>query len=238
MTVRNQLDELLKRKQLLESRAIGTPGFVSRLRELSAWQAARLSRTYDDLHADPRYSGAVDFFLRDLYGPQDFTDRDRELTRALRYLKRALPAAALNVLERAIELQVVTAELDHAMVSALAPGSVTDRTYAAAYHRVGRRDVRMRQIDLVVAIGEDLIGIVRHTWIALALRAAHGPARAAGFAELQSFLERGFATFRELKSPQDFLFVIRAREMNLMNTLLGGDRTAGAAPSMAERTDV
>lgn len=220
MTPANRTDDLLARKRLLESHECEAPDFNDRLKELRAWQAARLARTYADLQADPQYRAPVEFFLREVYGPQDFAKRDRDLTRAWRYLKRALPGDAFDALERAIELQVLTTELDHAMIEALAPGPISKQTYEIAYQAVGRRAARLRQIDLVVAIGEDLMRIVRRSWIALTLRAAHAPAHATGLAALQGFLENGFTAFREMRDPQKLLRVVREREMRLMDAML------------------
>ena len=50
---------------------------------LRAWQAARFERTYADLMASDRYRPAAEYFLSDLYGPKDFSERDDELARLL-----------------------------------------------------------------------------------------------------------------------------------------------------------
>jgi hypothetical protein len=216
------LDELLARKRALDARAVASPELTARLRELRAWQSARLAHTYDDLGADPRYSRAIEFFLTDLYGPLDFSPRDSQFSRAWRYLKRTLPAAALASLEQALELEALSAELDHEMVAALPAGLLTGASYAKAYRHVGRRDARQRQIALVVAIGEDLNRIVKHAWIGAALRAAHVPAHAAGFGVLQDFLERGFAAFRDMPDAGPLLSTVRKRETQLMERLFSG----------------
>jgi hypothetical protein len=223
MKPQTAIDELLARKNLLETRVNAQSGPDDRLRELRTWQTARLSRTYADLRADPQFTRAVDFFLSDLYGPQEFTSRDRDLARAWSYLKRTLPQAALDSLTRALELQVLTIELDLDLVAVLPQGPVTQQTYEIAYRTVGKRGKRVRQIDLIIAIGETLNRIVRHAWIGLALRAAHTPAHAAGFGALQDFLERGFAAFREMNDAQRLLRTVRDRETRLMDAILGPD---------------
>ncbi len=189
-------EQLLARKRVLDMRASATPALAARLRDVRTWQATRLARTYDDLRTDPRYARAIEFFLTDLAGPQDFTRRDRDLAVAWPRLQQTLPQPALNVLGRAIEFEVLTAEFDHAIVARLPPGLLTDATYATAYHAVGRREVRTRQIELIVSMGRALDGMVRMPGIGLILRLAHIPAHAAGFGVLQAFLERGFAAFR------------------------------------------
>jgi hypothetical protein len=219
----DQLDRLIAHKRALDARESESPRQAQRLHELRAWQTARLAKAYADLRSEPRYTGALEFFLSDLYGPQDFVRRDDELRRALSRLKRAMPATLLEVLGKAIELQVLTSELDQNMVIHLKGASVSDASYATAYRAVGRLDDRKRQIDLIIRIGEDLARIVGQSWMGLALRAAHIPAHAAGFGVLQSFLERGFRAFRHIGDAQPLLRTIQEREADWMESLLRGD---------------
>jgi len=216
------LDELLRDWSARESGILASPEQVTRLRDLQAWQAARLAKTYDDLLRDPQCADAVRFFLSDLYGPQPQTRRDQDLRRAWALLRRTLPEAALQVLARALELQLLTMQLDHAMVERMAAAPIGWPSYAAAYRAVGRAEARHRQIDLVINIGEDLQRVVRHDWIGLALRAAYLPAHLAGFGALQDFLERGFAAFRRMKDSRRMLEAIRDRETRLSAALLSG----------------
>jgi len=234
MRAQTRIAELLARKQLLDTRAQADATYSARLRELKTWQAERLSQTYADLHADPHYTQAVDFFLRDVYGPQEFAHRDRDLARAWRYLNRALPRAAFDLLTRAIELHVLTAELDLALTDVLPAGPVSAQTYETAYRTLNRRGARAHQIDLVVAIGQDLSRLVRRPWVALALRAAHTPAHAAGLGTLQDFLERGFAAFRQMSDPQRLLQAVRDRETRLMDAFLNQRPLAPGEASAAE----
>lgn len=196
----------------------------SQLRELRTWQAARLASTYGDLLHDPECVDAVKFFLTDLYGPQEHTRRDQDLARAWSVLSRTLPRSALGLLERAIELQTLTAQLDEAMAQQLAAGPVTQESYAAAYRAVGQPEARRRQLELVLTIATDLERVVRHAWVGLALRAARVPAHAAGFGALQDFLERGFAAFHRMKDTGRLLSAIRERETRLSAALFEGDQ--------------
>jgi hypothetical protein len=215
----SDLDELLAEKRSLDARATGSQEFAARLSALRAWQADRLARTYEDLRRDPRYSSAVEFFLSDLYGPREFTRRDQDLNRAWHYLKRTLPDAALTALGRALELQVLSAELDLSMVATVPAWPLTDTGYATAYRAVDRRDARERQLDLVVGVGEHLDRVVRHAWIGAVLRLARAPVQAAGFGVLQDFLERGFAAFSTITDARPFLRAIRERETRLMQAI-------------------
>jgi len=213
------LDSLFLTKRRLDAQAHATPEMAQRLTDLRAWQSDRLAKTYEDLRRDPRCTAAVHFFLTDLYGPQDFMRRDDDFARAWGRLKRGLPDAALEVLGHALELQVLSAELDQAMVARLTEGPLTGLSYANAYRAVGRADARQRQIDLVTGIGADLGRLVAFPLVCLALRAAHVPAHLAGFGALQDFLERGFEAFRKMGEPEVLLEAIRLRETALMHRL-------------------
>lgn len=218
----DDLERLLKRKHELLTRGGWNSGFEARLKELRQWQAARLARTYADLRANPRYAPAVEFFLSDLYGVHDFAARDKEMLRAWRFFKRSLPEAPRRALARAIDLDVLTEELDRAMVVALPARPLDESLYAEAYRTVDRRAARRRQIDLVVKAGEDLDRAVRHVWIGPLLAAAHAPARAAGFGVLQDFIERGYRAFKVMRGADEFLATVRARETALMEALFAG----------------
>jgi hypothetical protein len=224
------LDQLLARKRLLAAQAAETGVSPIRLQELRAWQARRLARTYRDLRGDARYSRAIDFFLDDLYGPLDSGPRDRQLARASGLLKLALPGATRAALEEAVELDVLSAELDHAMVASMSGWPVSRERYATAYRMVGRRDARERQIELVLSIGTDLDRIVRHAWIGTALRLWEAPARLSGFEVLHGFLARGFDAFSNIADARPLLQTIRQREAQLMERLFsgGGSREVSA----------
>jgi len=219
---RQRLDHLVAR-YLDASRRAADGRLAARIRELARFQAQRLAATYGDLRQQDRYRAAVDFFLTDLYGPQDLRERDRQVLRALDKLKRFLPAAALDALAGAFELHVLTIELDADTAECLQePGRVDVEAYAEAYRRAGRQSDRDRQIRLIGDIGTLLDGLAHHPEVGLAIRLARAPAHAAGYGQLQDFLERGYAAFRDLKGAADFLAIVDQRERRLMQRLFAG----------------
>ncbi len=219
---RKETDRLLERKARLSAWLAARPQLAARLRVLRTWQAERLARTYADLRADPQGEGAVDFFLTDLYGPRDFTRRDAELRRAWGVLRRTLPPFMRAVLALAIELEVLSEELDLDVARHLPPGQITPESYARAYRAAGRPEARRRQIELTLEVGRRLARAVRMPLVGRALRAARTPARMAGFGLLQDFLERGFAAFARMPSAAPLLAAIRERETAFMSSLLAG----------------
>lgn len=228
----NGLERLIARKNGLARRAAAAR-VAERLQELRAWQATRLEQTYADLRMDPLADDALSFFMSDLYGPQDLTRRDQDVARVWRLLKRALPPRTLEILSMAMELDVLSTELDLEMAERLPAGPLTAKTYADAYRAVGRPETRRRQIGLVVEIGKALVRAVRTPLVGIALRAAHGPAHLAGFGVLQDFLERGFAAFQRLPDPMKLLVLIERRETRLMQAWLAGDTISAEEPLLS-----
>jgi hypothetical protein len=192
---------------------------------LRRWQAQRLARTYADLAVDKRYAPATAFFLSDLYGARDFAERDREVDRAYPWMRKTLPRAAFAPMERALELRDLSAKLD-AQLCAVLVGEldvkerISADAYADGYRRCDNRADRLRQIELVVAVGTDLDKVVAKPLLGRMLALSRKPARVAGFGELQEFLERGFEAFRHMGGAAEFLKTIEAREKAILERLL------------------
>jgi hypothetical protein len=209
---------------LVRNRTINSSDTVEGARQLKVfqgWQAERLRSTYADFASEPGYRPAVNFFLDDLYGPHDFSQRDRDVERIYPGLVRVLPERLLGTLADAVELNVLSAELDRDMVDALrkrsvAPEDLTEGSFQQAYVDVGRFNDRKRQLALVDRLGADLQGAVRQRVLAAALRAARLPARIAGLQELQQFLERGLDAFLAMPDANRFVAAVVSRESEFL----------------------
>ena len=194
----------------------------ARLAEMKRWQARRLATSYEDVAAIARYRAATTFFLDDLYGAKDFSGRDQAMLRILPVMARILPASAVETAALAIELEAVSEELDQRLAAALADGPVTEDSYAEAYRRSATPRERAHQIELVDAVGHRLDALVAKPLVRRTLKLMRRPARAAGLADLQEFLERGFAAFREMQGADEFLALLRSRETRVLNRLFSG----------------
>lgn len=198
------------------------PRKLSRLQTLQRWQVERLQLTYADFAADPRHRAALAFFIEDLYGPHDFTQRHRDLQKVLHQWERLLGERARQTLRHALELEALTQSLDLAVVTELGAANLTVASYAAAYRRADRRDDRQRQIWLILAAGRALDALIDVPAIGIALRAARLPARVIGVTALQEFLERGYRAFRTMGGAQKLLRDIEQRETTIMQRLFAG----------------
>jgi len=201
----------------------------SRYVEVKDWQAKRLAATHADLLGEPRYDSAARFFLDQIYGAKDFSQRDAELARAIPTLTRFLPQSALETIADAVELDALSERLDLAVATAVAAdpaarGRPLDAVlYGAAYRKAGARSDRERQIELVDHIGAALDRLVRHPMLGRLLSAMEGPARMVGMSAMHEFLDGGFKAFRAMRGAGDFLRRVRERETDLMQRLYAGD---------------
>lgn len=197
---------------------------------LKAWQAARLSHTYTDLLASPRYRTAAQFFLEELYGARDFSQRDADVGRILPKMTRLLPEAALAMIAGAVELDELSETLDTGTAAAHGAGPISGLSYAAAYRAASTREARTRQIVLMEQIGRALDTLTRVPMLLTTLKLMRGPARLAGLAGLQQFLEKGFMTCKQMRGADQFLGIIARRETALMERLLDTSDNAAADP--------
>ena len=208
------------------------PALTRALERLGRWQSARLGQTYEDLARSARYADAIRFFRTDLYGGTDFAQRDADLARAAPSLARLLSERLVVSLAQALELNALSHDLDRGLLARLPSrdASFTVAEYCAAYRAMDSRPERERQLELIHAFGTALDAHVRRPLIYAALVTMRHPARAAGFAVLQSFLERGFAAFRKMGGATTFLATIDARERGLMEAIFGGESAPFADP--------
>ena len=179
-------------------------------------------RSHDDLHANPRYRLAVEFFFNELYGAGDARRRDADLIKVQTAMERLLPREGLEALCLAIQLETLTQELDADVARALRQGrnhcrtlrrGVSSRWTQGRTRTPDRVDERSRRY---------LDGVVRKPIVRGLVRLARRPAHAAGFGQLQEFLERGLDAFETMHGAGEFLSTIREREMRAMARMFAG----------------
>ena len=201
---------------------LADPGLGAGVAAVKQFQHARFTRTYGDLLDHSRYGGAAAFFLDDLYGPADFSERDRQFVRIVPALLRIFPSAIVSTIGDLAELHALSERLDSGMARCLGAQAPDGHSYAQAWRTQGDRPARERQIALMLAIGTALDRYTRNLLLRNSLRVMRGPAQAAGLGSLQRFLERGFDAFRAMGGAQEFLATIALRERGLAELLFGG----------------
>jgi hypothetical protein len=209
----------LERVSALRAARAADAGLSRRVAAVKRHQHLRFSYDYAGLMESPRYGAATRFFLDDLYGPADFADRDAQFGRVVTAMARLLPGEVMHTVAQLAELHALSEGLDQQMAQALMADDVDERSYRAAWHVVDRRDQRETQLNLLLAIG---LALDRHTnspLLGATLRIMRGPAKAAGLAQLQSFLQRGLAAFSAMNGAQEFLETINANERRVINEM-------------------
>ena len=227
-----ELERELNRVVRLHELRRAEPRLATALDRLERWQAARLRQTYADLETQPRYAAAVTFFESDLYGGNDFAQRDADVAKVAPLMAMMLPERVIATIAQAMELNALSQELDRALLARLprADGRFTVAEYCAAYRAVGDRAARERQIAIIAEIGAALDRFVRMPLVRGALAMMRQPAKLAGMGVLHEFLERGFEAFRRMKGAEFFLATIVERETTLMNAMLAGETAPFAEP--------
>ncbi|HEX8957593.1 MAG TPA: hypothetical protein VF798_15030 [Burkholderiaceae bacterium] len=188
---------------------------------LRRFQSARMAQTHADLLAGAHTRDAARFFLDDLYGTHDFTQRDADIERIIPMMEKLLPASALQTIAEAIELDALSEILDRAMATRLG-SRVTESGYIEAYREAGTRRDREKQIGHIRSVGDALCELVRVPLIGGTLAMMRGPAKLAGLSELHDFLDRGFRAFKQMRQPRDFVETIVRRETAILENLYSG----------------
>jgi hypothetical protein len=219
------------RQALADSHELATridaPGFpLAEFEILQVWQRGRLERSYRNLISQQRYRAAGDFFLAELYGGLHFRERDQEMERVLPVMVRMLRDDMILVLAEAFELQSLSLNLDMDMTAALKQNAwdeLNTARYGEIYRICGRPVDRERQIELIGHLGTELNELVHHRLVLWLIRTLRGPARAAGFGLLQSFLEQGLRAFQIMGDGTEFIETIWNNEDAVMQRLFAAD---------------
>lgn len=201
------------------------PELRAKVVALKAFQHRRFSNTYRDLLASPRYAALARFFLDELYGPRDFAQRDAQFARVVPALVRIFPSDVIETAMTLAELHALSERLDTAMASVLSATNITAADYLQAWQQVGCVPLRSRQIDLTLQVATSLERLTGKPLIRSSLRLMRGPARMAGLAQLQQFLEAGFDTFRRLGGADEFIKIVGIRERALASALFATSRS-------------
>jgi len=223
--------ELLNQVTLERRRRESVPGLHAMVAAVKRYQQRRFVHTYDDLLSSPRYAAAARFFLDDLYGPRDFSQRDAQFVRVVPALVRLFPSEIVHTVETLARLHALSEALDSEMALHVSAPELGAASYVSAWQATARRADRHLQIEFTLDVGSALDRYTRRPLLRQSLKMMRGPARAAGLGELQRFLESGFDTFKEMQGAKDFLGIIRSRERALAEAMFEYRTSAGEGES-------
>jgi hypothetical protein len=213
----NIIHDLQKTEQL--HLLITQQNLTKAIRQLQTWQTKRLLVTHNDLWHSKRFKPAMQFFIDEIYGPKDFSQRDMELARVIPSMATVLPSKGLKSLQAAVRLNCLSLELDLSLVQELGGREINRSNYFACYRQSADQSKRELQIQLLEELGLDLAQVVKMKGISTILMLSRKPAKVAGVESLHGFLERGFKSFKKLGEVHDFIDPIIKRERALMQSL-------------------
>ncbi len=207
--------EHMRRSNELHRTYLDDPGGAQQYDRFAAWQMAYLLTFFEDLHERPGYGEAIDFTISDLAGVR-VSGRDHDLERAAPVITRMLPGKALETLAAAAKLNVHVLEFNLGVFRELKidgelPGAISDRDYCVACREVSTLDECVGLVHLAVSLGGTLKTLIKVPLLGALLRSMRGPAHAAGFGELQEFLQSGYTNFRAIPDIDHFLGEIDTR---------------------------
>jgi hypothetical protein len=199
------------------------PALQQAVQAIKLAQCQRFRHSYSDVLVHADWGQAAQFFLSELYGDRDFSQRDAQFARIAQAMQVLFPHSVVSVATALTQLHALSEQLDHAMGCAIlqvVPGPVSEamalNAYVNTWRAVDQQSARAEQLALVLRLGEELAKLTRTAGLRMMLRMMRGPAHAAGLQHLQGFLEQGFDTFSALQRSKSgvagFLALVAERE--------------------------
>ena len=199
------------------------PGAPQQYDRFTEWQMAYLLTFFDDLHERPGYGEAIDFTMSDLAGVR-ISGRDHDLERAAPVITRMLPTRALETIAAAAKLNASVLEVNLGIFRRLQvndelPAGISEHEYCLACRKASTLDECLGLVHLAVSLGGTLKTLIKVPLLGGMLRTMRGPAHAAGFGELQDFLESGYTNFKAIPDIDHFLGEIDTRMTEVFETI-------------------
>ena len=212
-------------------------GLAQAVHAIKRLQAQRFKGTYVDFLARPQFAPATRFFLEELYGEHDFSERDRQFGRIAGALERMFPAAVSSLAVDLAETHALTEVLDHELAShwmTQAEDTPAALRYVNSWRQTGAHEDRLRQLTVVQHMGSELQRLTRNASLRLGLKMMRRPANLAGLSALQGFLESGFDSFAAMRNPDEFLQAIQTRERRWIDAFFETDLSVVVAELQIE----
>lgn len=198
---------------------------LASIQQVQRWQCKRLLFSHQALHQQDQYKPALAFFVHDLYGPHDFSQRDQDLTRLAPKMAKILPDKALRSLESALHLNALSFELDYELAKHLDKQPLNRDNYLKAYQDCNNPQARLEQIQLIEIMAKNLADAVQMRGVSALLMMSRKPAHLMGVSTLHTFIESGFKAFKTIGNYETFILPIVHFEQNLMKQMFNTPST-------------
>lgn len=198
-----------ERSNQLHQQYLEDPVLLERYARFVNWQLSYMLPFYQELRQAQDTRAAIDFIISDLAGI-GISQRDQEIQRVVPAMVRMLPTKALATLASAMQLNARILEINLAICRVYNDGysdvsTFTERNYCIAARQAVSLSECLELVQLTKKLGHNLQHITHIPLLGATLKAMRIPARLAGFGALQSFLEKGYSTFRNIESVEQFL---------------------------------
>ncbi len=207
---------------------VGSSALNPYLELLRQWQVERLQQTYSDFLGDKQFRPACQFFMSDVYGPRDFSQRDHDFERLHESLARYVPESMLRVLRETIELNRLTYSLDQALLAVLVEElgmsqTLTGELYTQAYRRCDNYAAREQQIDRLVKLVRETGRVTKLPLVGVSLKLARKPAQRAGWSAVYDFLAYGLNASQSIDDIAPLAEAIERRERWILEQIYAGN---------------
>ncbi|MGB9634715.1 MAG: FFLEELY motif protein [Chloroflexaceae bacterium] len=193
---------------------------------LQIFQSNRLRRDYRDLAEIPQYEPVGEFFFNEIYGPRDFTERDRGARRLHQFI-HALPGVRLRDVEEVLDLLDLTNRLDDGLALMMLEHKVgtdfDEATYERFYYLADNYDERLKQLELVRSSLYNVFRLSRSHLLGIGLHRSRLLARLLGMEAAHEFLVKGYDALQGVISIDHFAVTVHDRELARLNRIYGRD---------------
>lgn len=192
---------------------------------LKVMQSQRLRATHQDLAQNPRYAALAEFFFQDIYGPNEFYDRDARFRQLYSKLVTIVGPKPLELMREAIELVELTDVLDDYLLDVLIlhgkarAFGLSD--YEWAYRVCDNYQARVEQIERTGATLRAVSELGRLPLIDWHLNALRLPASRLGWKPTLDFLVRGYRALRRAGDIEPFVSAVETRELARLDHIYG-----------------
>ena len=208
MNTADKLRYFTNRSNQLHQKYLADPDLRLRYERFVSWQIAYMLPFYAELRQNKDTRTAIDFVVSDLAGI-GISERDHDIHRVVPAMIRILPASALRTIATGMEMNARILEINLSICEAYhkqtGEDTYTEKEYCRAAREATTLEDCLELVTLTIQLGHNLDRIMRIPLIGISLKAMRKPAKLAGFASLQLFLENGHSAFHNLKDVDEFL---------------------------------
>ncbi|MGM8898469.1 MULTISPECIES: FFLEELY motif protein [unclassified Psychrobacter] len=200
----------------------------AKLKDVQAWQRARIQRTHSELFGQPKNKPMANYFLTQLYGGDEFKLLAKQLERILPKAKKLEKLAKESVLQTgtmAVQAAILAIELDMHLAQWLIEQdlAVNEENMLAAYRAVDEADERRLQINNLKEVCYRTDKYLNSFMLRKAFSFAKSTAYSRGYQPLYDFIDAGFTAMKPLKSVSDFIEPFCKRELQIIDQVHQAD---------------